>query len=134
VKWGGPTYIYRFNARAYAQNVTGTTLTASNSLAPASKGVAHFSEVAYVFNSPGVGANEEHQTLSDQMSAAWINFAHDGTPSAEGLPEWPTYDQGNNGLNLVLQLESQGGSYVEEDTYRLEGREYLSRWARRRHV
>jgi hypothetical protein len=35
---------------------------------------------------------------------------------------------------VVLQTKAQGGSYVEEDTYRLEGREYLTKWARRRHV
>ncbi len=73
--------------------------------------------------------------VSEQMSAQWINFICHGDPNAEGLPDWPTYnDYGENGLNLVLQTESQGQSYVEEDTYRLAGREYLTQWARRRHV
>jgi para-nitrobenzyl esterase len=25
------------------------------------------------------------------MSQAWVNFARDGKPSADGLPEWPAY-------------------------------------------
>ena len=25
------------------------------------------------------------------MSQAWINFAHTGNPSVEGLPEWEAY-------------------------------------------
>ncbi|MGO4134312.1 hypothetical protein ACEQ6A_07110 [Rhizobium brockwellii] len=25
------------------------------------------------------------------MSQAWVNFARNGKPSAEGLPDWPAY-------------------------------------------
>jgi carboxylesterase type B len=133
-KFGGPTYIYRFNTRAYRTNVTATSYSATDALAPAAKGVAHFSEVAFVFGSPGVGSDPQYKALSDQMSALWISFVYDGDPNSAGLPEWPTYDQGVNGLNLVLQTQEQGGSYVEEDTYRLAGREFLTKWAPRRHV
>ena len=107
---------------------------ATDALAPAAKGVAHFSEVAFVFGTPAVGNNPEYQALSDQMSAQWISFVHDGNPNGAGLPEWPSYDQGGQGSNLVLQTTSQGGSYVEADTYRLAGREFLTEWAPRRHV
>lgn len=44
------------------------------------------------------------------------------------------YNESNDGLNLVIQKASQGGNYVETDTYRLAGREYLTKWARRRNV
>ncbi|KAM3417778.1 Carboxylic ester hydrolase [Cercospora zeina] len=122
-----PTYIYRFNTRPWL-NSTGT-------LALPHKGVQHFSEVAFVFNNPDfVGPDPEYQALSAQMSAQWINFAWSGDPNGEGLPNWPFYNASHAGQNLVLQTESQGGNYVEEDTYRLEGREYLTKWARRRHV
>ncbi|KAI5361635.1 Putative carboxylesterase, type B, carboxylesterase type B, active, alpha/Beta hydrolase [Septoria linicola] len=122
-----PTYIYRFNTRPW--------LNSTGELAPAHKGVQHFSEVAFVFNNPTfVGPYPEYRALSDQMSAQWINFAHSGDPNGQGLPEWPKYDDSPAGQNLVLQTMSQGGSYVEEDTYRLQGREYLTKWARRRHV
>lgn len=131
---GSDTFVYRFNTRAYVINVTATAAIASDQLAIPAKGVAHFSEVAFVFNSLAVGGPEEYQALSDQMSAQWITFAYDGTPNGEGLPNWPSYGSGESGTTLVLQTESQGGSQIEADTYRLAGREYLAKWQRRRHV
>lgn len=128
-----PTYVYRFNTRGYVADSTNST--GEGELAPAHKGVAHFTEVAFVFGNPAyVGPWPEYRALSEQMSTQWIRFAYFGDPNGEGLPEWPHYGDGEDGLNLVLQSESQGGSYVEEDTYRLAGREYLTQWARRRHV
>ncbi len=123
-----PTYIYRFSTRPYDNDT-------STHLAPAYKGVEHFSEVAFVFGNPVyVGPWPQYKALSDQLSEMWINFANTGDPNSEGLPRWPLYHERANGNNLVLQTTGQGGSYVEEDTYRLAGREYLTKWARRRHV
>ncbi|KAK8027649.1 alpha/beta-hydrolase, partial [Apiospora marii] len=130
------TYIYRFNTRGYV----GGSDTAGGggdggSLAPAYKGVSHHTEVAFVFGNPTyVGPWPEYRALSEQMQDQWIRFAHHGNPNGEGLPVWPRYGDRDKGLNLVLQTQGQGGSYVEEDTYRLAGREYLTQWARRRHV
>ncbi|KAL7628237.1 hypothetical protein AAE478_002436 [Parahypoxylon ruwenzoriense] len=137
--WGAPTYAYRFNTRPWLENTTTTTTSSSNSsgggLAPAYKGVGHFSEVAFVFANPTmVGPWPAYRALSDQVSSQWIRFAHTGDPNGPGLPRWPRYDEDESGVNLVLQTETQGGPYVEQDTYRLAGREYLTRWARRRHV
>ncbi|KAI1419730.1 alpha/beta-hydrolase [Xylaria sp. FL1777] len=145
-----PTFIYRFNTRpvaGYADTAYNGTAagggsgngngndTATVMLAPAYKGVAHFSEVGFVFANPGtVGPWPGYRALSRQMSEQWIRFANTGDPNGQGLPRWPRYDEGEKGLNLVLQTEGQGGTYVEEDTYRIEGREYLTKWARRRHV
>ncbi|KAF2022225.1 alpha/beta-hydrolase [Aaosphaeria arxii CBS 175.79] len=132
-----PTYIYRFNTRPFVNATTANFTDTLGSLAPAHKGVQHFSEVAFVFANPAfVGPWPEYRALSDQMSAQWINFIVSGDPNAEGLPKWPTYGEGERGLNLVLQARGRGqnGSFVEEDTWRVEGREFLSRWARRRHV
>ncbi|KAI5862661.1 alpha/beta-hydrolase [Durotheca rogersii] len=135
--WGNPTYSYRFNTRPWRENTTSTApdSNATGGLAPASEGVAHFSEVAFVFANPTtVGPWPAYRRLSDQLSSQWIRFAHTGNPNGPGLPKWPRYDEKEVGLNLVLQTETQGGTYVEEDTYRLAGREYLTHWARRRHV
>ncbi|OCK89381.1 alpha/beta-hydrolase [Cenococcum geophilum 1.58] len=96
-----PTYIYRFNTRPF--------------------GVEHFSEVAFVFGNPlFVGPWPEYRELSRQISAQWINFIHGEDPNGVGVPVWPRYSEGSQGLNLVLQTEGQGG--------------YLTKWARRRHV
>ncbi|KAI2472159.1 alpha/beta-hydrolase [Annulohypoxylon bovei var. microspora] len=136
-----PTYTYRFNTRPWESTSSNTTTTDNSTttgggeLAPAYKGVEHFSEVAFVFANPTtVGPWPEYRKLSDQVSSQWIRFAHTGDPNGAGLPHWPQYGEAENGLNLVLQTEAQGGSYVEADTYRLAGREYLTQWSRRRHV
>ncbi|KAI0889472.1 alpha/beta-hydrolase [Annulohypoxylon maeteangense] len=130
-----PTYIYRFNTRPWESTSSNATISGGGELAPAYKGVEHFSEVAFVFANPTtVGPWPEYRRLSSQLSTQWIRFAHTGNPNGPGLPHWPQYDEAENGLNLVLQTEAQGGSYVEDDTYRLAGREYLTQWSRRRHV
>ncbi|KAK8113738.1 alpha/beta-hydrolase [Apiospora kogelbergensis] len=128
------TYIYRFNTRGYVGG-NGSATGGGGSLVPASRGVAHYTEVAFVFGNPTyVGPWPEYKALSEQMQDHWIRFAYHGNPNGKGLPGWPRYGDGDKGLNLVLQTQGQGGSCVEEDTYRLAGREYLTQWARRRHV
>lgn len=130
------TFVYRFNTRGYRQASTlanGTVVPAGLNFDYA--GVAHATEVPFVFANPdGVGPWAEYQALSNDMSGMWINFIHCGNPNGKGLPAWPSYADGITETNLVLQTKSQGGYYLEEDTYRLEGREYLSLWAKRRHV
>ncbi|ORY66514.1 Alpha/Beta hydrolase protein [Pseudomassariella vexata] len=136
VKYGDETYVYRFNTRGFVNGTNETYTDLSGEIAPAYKGVAHFSEVAFVFGNPKyVGPWSDYESLSKQMGEQWVNFVYEGNPNGLYLPEWPIYgSRGEQGVNLVLQTEAQGGSYVEEDTYRLEGREYLIEWARRRHV
>ncbi|USP82423.1 uncharacterized protein yc1106_09697 [Curvularia clavata] len=125
-----PTYVYRFNTVPWRNESAGGP-------SMAYKGVEHFSEVGFVFNNPQFyGPWKEYAALADDMSAQWINFVAKGDPNGKGLPYWPKYNKSPKGLNLVLQPKGRGynGSYVEEDTYRLAGREYLTKWARRRHV
>lgn len=130
-----PTYIYRFNTRPWQDNPL--AITGGN--APAYKGVSHFAEVAFIFANPAyVGPWDEYRALSDEMSAFWIRFIARGDPNGAGAPRWPLYSEGadGKGRNLVLQAKGRGqnGSFVEKDTWRLEEREFLSEWARRRHV
>ena len=129
------TFVYRFNTRGFVNATNATYLGSVGALAPAYKGVAHATELSFVFNNPAyTGPWSEYQDLGSAMSSAWINFAYNGNPNGDRLPSWPSYSEGPQGLNLVFQTQSQGGVYVEEDTYRLQGREYLTEWARRRHV
>ncbi len=79
---GAPVYSYMF---AYES--------------PVLDGIAmswHCSELPYVFANAGLvktstGGGEQALALSKKMSQAWVNFARNGKPSAEGLPEWPAY-------------------------------------------
>lgn len=53
----------------------------------------HGAEVPFVFDHPDeaggdAGATDEVNTLADQISTAWANFARNGVPSADGLPTW----------------------------------------------
>lgn len=157
------TYVYRFNTRGWTNATNATYTDTVGGFAPAYKGVAHASELGFVWNNPNFhGPWAGYGELSNLMTDLWINFAHDGNPNgavvAQGnytvvsepvivtqtldnvnitglqKPFWPAYDDDSRGLNLVLQTQGQGGCYVEPDTYRLQGREFLTKWARRRHV
>lgn len=141
------TYVFRFNTRGWVPPPPSTTANFSvgsscagkalhdcGMLAPAWEGVAHATELAFVFGNPRwLGPWPENVKLSEMMMGLWINFVHDGTPDRKG-EVWPEYGSREKGANLVLQTEEQGGLAVEDDTYRLEARELLTKWARRRHV
>lgn len=123
------TYSYRFN-------------TIPNPL-PAYIGVAHFQEVAFVFdNTEGLGYADDakpfenvpqsHFDLAKLMSSMWASFIATGDPNNHGLqaPVWPVYTNGEGGdpetgmggygKNMVLQANGTG-SYVEDDVYRAAG-------------
>lgn len=58
----------------------------------------HSLDLPLVFDNVGKSASllgastPEAQKVADQMSAAWIAFAHTGSPNAAGLASWPRYD------------------------------------------
>lgn len=57
----------------------------------------HGIEVPLVFDSvkeaPGLtGGGPDAQHMADQMSSAWIAFAHTGNPDTKGIPHWPAYE------------------------------------------
>ena len=64
----------------------------------------HTAEIPYVFNNLGTDAAAEQQTLADQMSMAWINFARSGVPGADGLPEWEPYTR-EGGATMILDTQ-----------------------------
>jgi len=81
VKSGGaPTYMYMF--------------TWESPKLPHLKAAHGIDGTFYFDNTETVGiavGNPEAQTLAKRASTAWANFARDGKPSAEGLPDWPEY-------------------------------------------
>ena len=79
----GNTFIYRFNTRGFVNSTNATYIDNVGSLAPAYKGVAHATELSFVFNNPFyVGPWPEYQALGNAMSRMWINFANSGDPMA----------------------------------------------------
>ncbi|KAK4452610.1 alpha/beta-hydrolase [Podospora aff. communis PSN243] len=141
------TFVFRFNTRAWIPPLPYTQANFSyeiacpgkapqdcGALAPAHQGVAHATELAFVFGNPRwLGPWEGYRELSERMMSMWITFVHDGTPNGQE-EVWPEYRRRQEGVNLVLQTREQGGLRVEGDTWRLEGRELLTKWAGRRHV
>lgn len=62
-------------------------------------GVYHGAEISYVFDH--IQNDQEAQKFADQISQAWVNFAKTGVPSADGMPEWETYDN-EKGATMIL--------------------------------
>ena len=73
---GAPVYAYVFTKQAGGM------------------GVYHGAEIPYVFN-------HAEDPLAKTVSEAWINFARNGAPSAEGLPEWEPYTR-ESGATMIL--------------------------------
>ena len=61
-------------------------------------GVYHGAEIPYVFA-------HADDPLAKTVSEAWISFARDGVPAAEGLPEWAPYTR-ESGATMILDDES----------------------------
>lgn len=94
---GAPVYSYMFTYES-----------------PVLDGIAmawHCSELPYVFANAelvktSTGGGPDAIALSDKMSQAWVNFARNGKPSAEGLPDWPAYTVGH-GATMIFDKQTR---------------------------
>lgn len=55
-----------------------------------SHGASHGAEIPFVFNHPQESKAAER--VAAQISQAWVNFAKNGIPSADGMPQWEAYN------------------------------------------
>lgn len=60
----------------------------------------HCMELPFVFDNierceQMTGGGEEAHVLAEKMSTAWVNFARNGNPNHQGIPEWPEYSTQN---------------------------------------
>lgn len=114
---GVKAYCYRFNTRTK----------------PYYLGVQHFDEVAFVFdNVDGLGyagfgladpfqdKPQSYRDLAFLMSASWVSFVHDLDP---GL-HWPVYNN-KQPQNLVWDANVTGLTFVEDDTFRQSGIQWI---------
>ncbi len=71
----------------------------------------HSLELALVFDNVAksasmVGTGPEPQKLADQMSAAWLAFAHAGNPNNPAIPQWPAYTPKDR-ATMVFDVQSR---------------------------
>ncbi len=71
----------------------------------------HGAEISYVFHN----ANGE---IADKMSSAWVNFAREGVPSADGMPEWEAYTR-ENGATMIIDTKSELKNHHDQELMKL---------------
>lgn len=92
---GAPVYLYNFGYKS-EKKIPGTDYP---------MGTPHAMDISFKFNNevppaegepdrPSFfgGGRPERFTASHNFAAYWTGFAKDGTPDAEGLPDWPAYN------------------------------------------
>jgi len=55
------------------------------------------------------GLNETDKYVSESMMKYWTQFARNGDPNGNGLPEWPVYTTKNNSylyMNEALEVKT----------------------------
>jgi len=86
-----PVYFYRFNREApevrYARHLK----------------CYHSSEISYVFGNPLSAPPPEDRQLSEQIISYWTNFARNGNPNGDDLPQWPQW-HANCRRNIILDV------------------------------
>ncbi|GAB1200241.1 hypothetical protein APSETT444_009611 [Aspergillus pseudonomiae] len=94
-------------------------------------GVGHFAEIPFVFANPvqnitALGDDPARLELGNLAARMWTSFVADLDPNEHNvanIPVWPQYSQETS--NFVFRLPKDG-SYIEADTYREDGIEYIN--------
>ncbi|KAL2810033.1 Alpha/Beta hydrolase protein [Aspergillus granulosus] len=118
-----PVYCYRFNMRS--GNIDYLS------------GAAHFEEVAFVFNNivglgyhyglPFEGMPESYTRLSTLMASMWASFIHELDPNS-GIDAdiyWENYGR-NQPVDVVFDANVTALGYMEDDTWRKEGIDFIN--------
>ncbi|KAJ6180361.1 hypothetical protein N7519_010822 [Penicillium mononematosum] len=98
-------------------------------------GVQHFAEIPFVFANPvqtitPLGSDPARLELAQTAARMWTSFVADLDPNGHGVSdvaEWPKYS--SRATNFVFRLP-QNESYIEADTYRVDGMDYINSIAR----
>ncbi|KAE8322615.1 Alpha/Beta hydrolase protein [Aspergillus sergii] len=117
VKYRNEVYSYRWDVPA---------LNSSNTI-----GVGHFAEIPFVFANPvqnitALGDDPARLELGNLAARMWTSFVVDLDPNGHNvanIPQWPQYSQETS--NFVFRLPKDG-SYIEADTYRADGIDYIN--------
>ena len=111
-KAGNAVYAYRFampGVDVERRELNGETI----------YGAYHAGDLPYMFgNFTGdhydpTEPDETQRAVSQQMMRYWTNFARDGDPNGEGLPQWPAYQNQNTLYFTPDGVESRNDSWTE---------------------
>ncbi|OJZ84244.1 hypothetical protein ASPFODRAFT_48242 [Aspergillus luchuensis CBS 106.47] len=95
-------------------------------------GVAHFAEIPFVFANPvqnitPLGSDPSRLELGNLAARMWTAFVSDLDPNGHGvsgIPTWPKYNL-SDPQDFVFRVP-RNESYVEKDTFRTEGIDYIN--------
>ncbi|KAJ5373753.1 hypothetical protein N7517_005759 [Penicillium concentricum] len=98
-------------------------------------GVQHFAEIPFVFANPvqtitPLGVDPARLELGQMAARMWMSFVADLDPNGHGesdVARWPKYS--SRATNFVFRLP-RNDSYIEADTYRAAGIDYINSIAR----
>ena len=85
------------------------------------QGSPHGQEVVYVFNNLKPNDSTRSKTdysISDAMAEYWTNFAKNGNPNGEGLPNWPVFEENTNSV-MYFQQEPILGEVPSEESMKV---------------
>jgi para-nitrobenzyl esterase len=93
----------------------------------------HCSEIPFVFHNTNLVAayNEEGVTdlLEKRMCDAWLNFARNGKPSSDALPEWPACAPGDE-ATMIFDKECEVRHNYDHELVALHKKYAPPFWAR----
>jgi hypothetical protein len=84
-----------------------------NGTGPGTPLVPHASELPLVFAVNEMLSDEAEVNLARNISGYWLQFAHKGNPSRQGLPDWPRF-RANDDNVMRFEVPSQGGVRVQK--------------------
>lgn len=79
----------------------------------------HCSEIPFVFHNvelveAAYAGSEEAYKLQDVVCSAWVNFAYNGDPNGENVPEWNTYTDDNKATMIFDTVSGERVGFAEK--------------------